>query len=109
MAYDEGVAEILRGDLAGQPGLTEKRMFGGVAFMLDGNMLCGVHPRGAMFRVGKVNEEFALAVPGVRPMDFSGRPMGGFVDVADEAIGDDVRRGRLMNLALDFVTTLPPK
>lgn len=109
MAFDEGLAELLRDDLAGRPGIGEKRMFGGVAFMLDGNMLCGVHPKGAMFRVGKANEEFALAVPDVRRMDFSGRPMGGFVDVEDEVIGDEVCRTRLMGLALDFVTALPPK
>ncbi len=109
MAYDEGLAELLRGDLAERGGIAEKRMFGGVAFMLDGNMLCGVHPNGAMFRVGKENEAFALAVPGTRRMDFSGRPMGGFVDVDDDCLADDVRRERLMGLALDFVAGLPPK
>jgi len=109
MAYDEGLAELMRGDLAERGGIAEKRMFGGMAFMLDGNMLCGVHPKGAMFRVGKENEAFALAVPGTRPMDFSGRPMGGFVDVDDECLADDARRERLMALALDFVAGLPPK
>lgn len=109
MAYDEGLAEILRGELAEREGISEKRMFGGVAFMLDGNMLCGVHPKGAMFRVGKDNEEFALAIPGARPMDFSARKMGGFVDVDDDCLADDTRRGRLMALALDFVAALPAK
>ena len=56
MAYDEGLAEILRGDLADLPGIAEKKMFGGMAFMLNGNMLCGVHQAGGMFRVGKANE-----------------------------------------------------
>jgi TfoX/Sxy family transcriptional regulator of competence genes len=109
MAYDEGLAEILRGDLADRPGISEKRMFGGVAFMLDGNMLCGVHPGGAMFRVGKDNQEFALAVPGARPMQMTGRAMGGFVDVDEDCLADDVRRERLMALALDFVAALPAK
>lgn len=109
MAYDEGLAEILREDLAERPGLGEKRMFGGLAFLLDGNMLCGVHPNGAMMRVGKANEEFALAIPGTRPMDFSGRPMGGFIDVDDDCLADPARRTRLMALALDFVASLPPK
>ena len=88
---------------------TNKRMFGGVAFMLDGNMLCGVHPGGAMFRVGKDNEEFALAIPGAEAMEFTGRKMGGFVDVDPDGLADDVRRGRLMALAFDFVATLPAK
>jgi len=109
MAYDEGLAELMRGDLAELPVITEKKMFGGIAFMLDGNMLCGVHPGGAMFRVGKDNEEFALAVIGARPMDFTGRRMGGFVDADGEAMADDAARGRLMDLALDFVRKLPPK
>jgi len=109
MAYDEGLAELLRGDLAETAGIGEKRMFGGLAFMLNGNMLCGVHPGGAMFRVGKDNEPFALAIPGARAMAFTGRQMGGFVDVDDEAMADDTRRARLMNLALDFVRALPAK
>ena len=109
MPYDAGLAEILRGDLVGRPGITEKRMFGGLAFLVDGNMLCGVHPKGAMFRVGKANEAAALAVDGARPMDFTGRPMGGFVDVDADLVADDARRGRLMRLALDFAATLPAK
>ncbi len=109
MAHDEGLAEILRGDLADLPGIVEKRMFGGLAFMLDGNMLCGVHKGGGMFRVGKAGEAAALAVPGARPMDFTGRRMGGFVDVSDEALADEACRGRLMTLALGFVRSLPPK
>jgi len=109
MAHDEGLAEILRADLAEMPGLRETRMFGGVAFMLDGHMLCGVHKDATMFRVGKDNEPAALAVPGARPMDFTGRRMGGFVEVDDEAVGDEVRRGALMRLALGFVRSLPPK
>lgn len=109
MAYDEGLAEILRGDLAEMPGVSEKRMFGGLVFLLDGNMLCGVHPGGGMFRVGKDNEAAALAVPGARPMDFTGRPMGGFVDVSDDTLANDDHRARLMQLALEFVSALPAK
>ena len=109
MAYDEGLAQILRGDLEGAPGLAEKRMFGGLAFLLDGNMLCGVHSGGAMVRVGKDSMAEALAIDGVGPMTFTGRPMGGFVDVSDEAVADDARRARLMALARAFVQSLPAK
>ena len=55
MAYDEGLAELLRGDVAELGAIAEKKMFGGLCFMLNGNMLCGVHKGGAMFRVGKDN------------------------------------------------------
>jgi len=109
MAYDEGLAALMRDDLASMDGIAEKHMFGGLAFMLDGNMLCGVHPAGAMFRVGKDNEPFALAIPGARTMQFTGRQMGGFVEADDETMADDTRRARLLNLALDFVRALPAK
>lgn len=109
MAYDEGMAQILRDDLAGDPGITERRMFGGLCFMKDGNMLCGVHKGGAMFRVGKERHAQALAIDGVTPMAFTGRPMGGLVDVDTEASTDDTRRAQLMALALAFIATLPSK
>ena len=109
MAHDEGLAEILRSDLAEVSAITEKRMFGGLVFMLDGNMLCGVHKDGAMYRVGKEHHAAALAVPGARPMAFTGRPMGGFIDACEEAVGDETRRAELLALALAFVRSLPPK
>ena len=109
MAYDTGLAQILRDDLAEFDGLVEKNMFGGLCFMLNGNMLCGVHKGGAMFRVGKDNEADALAIDGVIPMAFTGRRMGGLVDMAEAAFADDRRRNDCMRLALDFVTALPAK
>lgn len=109
MAYDEGLAQIMRDDLAELAGVSEKKMFGGMAFMLNGNMLCGVHKDGGMFRVGKDNETAALDIEGAGPMEFTGRKMGGMVDVSDEALEDDIRRARLMALALDFVKALPAK
>jgi len=109
MACDRGLAEILRGDLADMPGVADKRMFGGPVFLLDGNMLCGMHPGGGMFRLGKDNEAAALAVPGARPMAFTGRRMGGFIDVSDAALANDDDHGNLMRRALVFVRALPPK
>jgi len=109
MAYDEGLAQILRDDLAEMPGITEKKMFGGIAFMLNGNMLCGVHKAGGMFRVGKENEAPALAVEGAGDMTFTGKKMGGMVDVSDDALVDDARRNTLMELAYNFVGGLPAK
>ena len=108
MAWDEGLAQLMREDLSGER-VAEKKMFGGLAYMLDGHMVCGIHKGGAMFRVGKANETAALAVPGARPMMFTGRPMSGMIDLDDEATADDARRGTVMALALGFVKGLPPK
>ena len=109
MAYDEGLAKILRADVSELGQVVEKKMFGGLCFMLDGHMLCGVHKGGGMFRVGKDRHGAALAVEGTSPMAFTGRPMGGLVDVTDDLLQDDDRRGQLMALALAFVRSLPPK
>ncbi len=109
MAYDEGLAQIMRDDLAETEGVTEKKMFGGIAFMLWGNMLCGIHNAGAMFRVGKANEAAAMAVQGAGPMMFTGRKMGGMVDVTDECMENDAARGALLALSKQFVSGLPAK
>lgn len=109
MAADPGLLELLRDELAGQPGLTEKRMFGGICFLIDGNMLCGVLATGAIFRVGKEAEPAALRIEGVRPMSLTGRRMGGMIEVDAEALADDDRRGALCDFALRFVRGLPAK
>ncbi|MEM1065430.1 MAG: TfoX/Sxy family protein [Pseudomonadota bacterium] len=109
MAYDEGIAEVLRADLSGEPGIGEKKMFGGLCFTLHGNMLCTAGKGRGLFRVGKAAEAQALAIEGVTPMEMAGRRMGGFVDADSEIYGDDARRGPLLAMALDFVRGLPPK
>lgn len=109
MAIDPEIYEILARDLAATPDIAEKKMFGGVAFMLAGNMLCGVHKNGAMYRVGKDNHAAALSLDGVDHMAFTGRKMGGFVDASRDALEDDAIRGELLSLALSFVATLPAK
>lgn len=109
MAYDEGLAEIMRDDLAEVEGISERRMFGGLCFLHRGNMLCGVHKGGGMFRVGKSRETAALAIEGAGPMMFTGRKMGGMVDVTDECLADDDRRQQLLALALANSESLPPK
>lgn len=109
MAYDEGVATLMREDLDGVSGLAEKKMFGGIAFLLDGNMVCGVHKDGGMYRVGKDREAAARAIDGTGPMLFTGRPMGGMVDADADLLADDDRRRALLALALDHARSLPPK
>lgn len=109
MAYDQTLADLMADDLGPLPGLSEKRMFGGLCFLLNGNMLCGVHRDGAMYRVGKAQEAEALALPGVTPLAFTGRPMGGLVDADETAMGTEATRAALTRLALSFVSPLPAK
>lgn len=108
MAYDPGLAELMREALRGLA-ISEKKMFGGICFMLNGHMLCGIHKNGAMFRVGKANEATARAMPGVKEMTFTGRPMPGMVDTGDEIATHEDLLVRLITLARGFVETLPPK
>lgn len=109
MAFDEGLAHLWREDLADVAGITEKKMFGGLCFLQHGHMLCGVIRDGGMARVGKPSMDVALALPGISPLAFTGRPMGGLVDLDADAMADDTLRGRVLELALGFVASLPPK
>lgn len=109
MAFDAGLAQLMRDDLAGLDGLSEKKMFGGLCFLQHGHMICGVHKDGAMYRVGKPREAAARAVPGAGPMLFTGKPMGGMIDVDADAMADDTRRQIWTELALINVASLPPK
>ena len=108
MAIDPGLAQTLRDDLADMV-IVEKKMFGGLAFLLNGHMVCGLHKGGAMFRVGAGQMAAGLAVPGVRRMMMATRPMAGMIDCPAEVVADDTRRGVLMALALSAVRNLPPK
>ena len=77
MAYDEKLADRVRDILEGDPGVSERKMFGGLAFMVDGHMACGIAGDDLMLRLGAEGAEAALQKPHVRPMDFTGRPMKG--------------------------------
>jgi TfoX/Sxy family transcriptional regulator of competence genes len=109
VAYDETLAATLRAALDGRGSVSERKMFGGLCFMIDGNMLCGTYRDRGMVRVGKSNAEAALALPHTRPMAMTGRPMPGLVEIDREAILDPDLRERLLALAFDFVASLPPK
>ena len=109
MAYDETLAERVRTALAGRPGLDARRMFGGLAFMLDGNMCCCVTEHGLMVRVGTDAYEDALAQPHARVMDLTGRPMRGWVLVELEGLTSDDVLARWVTQGAEFASTLPPK
>ena len=109
MAYDEALAGRVRAAMAGRNGFSERKMFGGGCFMLHGNMFAGVESGRIMLRVGADRFEAALARPGARPMDFTGRPMTGFVFVDCSAVKSDGRLHDWLREALGYVETLPPK
>lgn len=108
MAYDPGLLETLRAAV-GDITIVEKRMFGGVALMHRGHTLCGVTKDGAVFRIGKENQARALAMEGVGPMNFTGKPMGGFVATTAEFSWGDEDLHALIEIAQNYVTSLPPK
>jgi TfoX/Sxy family transcriptional regulator of competence genes len=110
MAWEEGVADLIRSDLAArQIACIEKKMFGGIAFLHRGHMLAGMHRGGAMFRVGKGNEGAACALPGVQMMAMAGRAMPGMVECTAAAASDPATRAALLDIAVRFVATLPDK
>lgn len=109
MAYDEGIAQRLREVFAGREDVVEKKMFGGIAFMVAGNMCCGVVGDRFMARVGPDRYGEALSRPHAGEMDFTGRPMKGFVYVAPEGIEEDADLQSWVSLCEEFVRSLPPK
>lgn len=109
MPHDPVLATRIRRLIGGLPGVVEKRMFGGVGFLLDGHMCVGVWKRSLVARVGPDAYPAALAEPSVGEFDVTGRPMTGWVLIGPEGFPDDEQLGRWIGLALDFVRTLPPK
>ena len=109
MPYDDGHAQQMREALGGTDRFTEKKMFGGLCFMLNGHMVCGVHKDGGMARVGKAAEPQALEIDGITPLSFTGRKMGGMVDVSEDVLGADDRLKKIVQMALTYAKSLPPK
>jgi TfoX/Sxy family transcriptional regulator of competence genes len=108
MALDEDLPERMRVALAGAGAVREVRMFGGLCFMLNGNMVAGTSKRGLLVRVGKDQHSQAVARRGAKPMEMAGRPMEGYVFV-DPAPREDRELRDWLDLAVAFVNTLPPK
>jgi TfoX/Sxy family transcriptional regulator of competence genes len=108
MAYDEVLADRVRERLGTSPGVTEKRMFGGIAFLTHGNMTVGVRGDELIARISPDDTDAALAQPGVRVFDITGKPMRGWVLVGGEQLDND-DLDRWIAQAKTFVATLPPK
>ena len=108
MAYDGKLADRVRDVLDQEDGVTERKMFGGLAFMVRGHMACGIVGADVMLRLGAEAAEEALKRPHVRPMDFTGRPLSGMVYVGPDGLrGASLRRW--VGKSVAFVETLPPK
>jgi TfoX/Sxy family transcriptional regulator of competence genes len=109
MAFDEAVAGRVRKALSGSPDLVEKKMFGGIAFMVRGNMCCGVIGDRLMLRVGPKGYEAALSRPHAKPMDFTGRPMKGLIYVEPTGFASPRDLKAWIEWAKEFAFSLPAK
>ena len=110
MAYDEGIAQRVR-ELLDELAIAydEKKMFGGLAFMVRGNMSVGIVNSQLMCRVGADAYADALAQPHVREMDFTGKPLQGFVYISERGIEDDQQLKQWIDRSLEYVSSLPVK
>ena len=109
MPYSEELADRVRALLAGRSGVREQKMFGGLAFMIDGNMACGILRGELIIRVGKENLDDALSLPHARIFDMTGRPMRSFVYVAAEGIATDEGLREWASRGIAYAGSLPPK
>src|SRR2546428_9318657 len=106
MAYDEALADRIRRAVGPRPDVTEKKMFGGLAFVLDGKMFCGIVKDDLMVRVGPERYGAALAEDHVRPMDFTGKPMNGYVFVGPSGCRTEKAIKKWVDQGAAFVATL---
>jgi TfoX/Sxy family transcriptional regulator of competence genes len=109
MAYSAELAERIRAALGGRDGVTERKMFGGVGWMLNGNMACGTMGDDLLVRVAPGEGDRALTEPGVRLMEMGKRTMRGFIVVDSEAIAGDTEFARWVDAGAAHAASLPPK
>ncbi|HYU60606.1 MAG TPA: TfoX/Sxy family protein [Solirubrobacterales bacterium] len=109
MAYDADLAERVRDAIALRDGLSEREMFGGIGFMVGGNMACGVLGDELIVRLAPADAERALAEEHTRVFDYSGRPMKGWIFVASEGLGSDDQLAEWVDAGADFAASLPSK
>jgi TfoX/Sxy family transcriptional regulator of competence genes len=109
MSYDETLALRIRDLLADRTDVVEKKMFGGLCFMVNGCMCCGLTKTDLMVRVGPEQYDDALSRPYARPMDFTGRPLAGMVYVAPEGLRTRAALASWINRGITFVSTVPAK
>jgi TfoX/Sxy family transcriptional regulator of competence genes len=110
MPLDEAFAQRVRELMEPRPGLTERRMFGGIGFMVDGNMATGVSSRGMLIvRVDPEDAERARREPGAEAFEMNGRVAKGFVLVSQDVLGDDAELAHWVDAGANYAQSLPPK
>ena len=109
MTYDKGLAQRVREILEEEPGFDEKKMFGGICFLLFGNMVCGIIKDDLIVRVGADRYEETMKLPHTRKFDLTGKPLRGWVMVVARALDADEELNDWVQKAVAFVRTLPPK
>ncbi len=109
MAYNHGLADDIRARIGNRNDLTEKEMFGGIAFMVGGHMAVGVSDDDLMVRVGKETYDDALVEPGARELEMSGRPMRGWVLVSASGYSTEPDFGSWIDRGVSYAADLPPK
>jgi TfoX/Sxy family transcriptional regulator of competence genes len=109
MAYNEKLAERIRRQLSGRTDITERKMFGGLAFMVKGHMCCGIVGDELMVRVGRENYEIALKEEHTREMDFTGKPLRGMIYVAAPGLASVKQLRKWIERGLQLAVTLPDK
>ena len=107
MAFDPVLAQRVREVVGGRPGITERKMFGGLAFLVQGKMFVGIRNSSLMARVGPERHYDALAMPSVRVMDFTGRPMRGYVYIDPPAIAEEHDLKAWVLWCSEYVARLP--
>jgi len=109
MAFDERLAERIRTHLGKCPGLVEKKMFGGTAFLMNGNMCCGIHRDALIVRLDPTDTDRALAEPHTRVFDLTGRPMKGWILVDPKGVATGAQLGKWIDRAAKYASALPAK
>jgi TfoX/Sxy family transcriptional regulator of competence genes len=109
VAYDEALADRVRELLSARADVSERKMFGGIAFMIDGNMAVGVLGEDLIVRIDPADTEQAIVEDGVREFDFTGRPAKGMVYVAPEVTAVEAELAGWVEAGADRATSLPPK
>ncbi|MGH7535085.1 MAG: TfoX/Sxy family protein [Gemmatimonadales bacterium] len=109
MAFDEKLAQRIRQRLRQRAGVTEKKMFGGIAFLVRGNMCCGVHGPDLIVRLSPEHTDRALSAPHTRAFDLTGRLMKGWILVGPKGRATDAQLGKWVGVATEYAESLPAK
>jgi TfoX/Sxy family transcriptional regulator of competence genes len=109
VAYDEGLAERVRGLISARSDITERKMFGGISFMVGGNMAVGVTGDDLMVRLDPVDSDRALTEDGVRVFDMTGKPMKGWILVSPDRTSDEAGLSEWVEAGADYAASLPAK